>query len=94
MNGKGKCVVARAHPESDSVTDSGTNRCPQGSLGTQTPRKNGTSKIRVWVPRLPTGCAQDESDKKCRKWECSKQCKPLTVFEVDATVSFKRVTRV
>ena len=35
---------------------------------------------------MPTGCAQDESDKKCRKWECSTQCKPLTVFEVDAIV--------
>ena len=38
---------------------------------------------------MPTGCAQDESDKKCRKWECSTQCKPLTVFEVDSIVSFK-----
>ena len=38
---------------------------------------------------MPTGCAQDESDKKCRKWECSTQCKPLTVFEVDAIVCFK-----
>ena len=27
---EGKCVVARAHPESDSATDAGTNRCPQG----------------------------------------------------------------
>ena len=39
--------------------------------------------------QVPTGCAQDESDKKCRKWECSTQCKPLTVFEVDAIVYFK-----
>ena len=23
-------MVARAHPESDSATDAGTNRCPQG----------------------------------------------------------------
>ena len=30
MNGEGKCVVARAHSESDSATDAGTNRCPQG----------------------------------------------------------------
>ena len=30
VNGEGKCVVARAHPESDSATDAGTNRCPQG----------------------------------------------------------------
>ena len=36
--------------------------------------------------RLPTGCAQDDSDKKCGKWECFTQCKPLTV---DAIVSFK-----
>ena len=35
---------------------------------------------------MPTGCAQDESDKKCGKWECFTQCKPLTVFEVDAIV--------
>ena len=39
--------------------------------------------------QVPTGCAQDEPDKKCRKWECSTQCKPLSVFEVDAIVSFK-----
>ena len=54
---------------------------------------------------MPTGCAQDESDKKCRKWESSTidiiggfpyniygftQCKSLdSVFEVDAIVSFK-----
>ena len=37
---------------------------------------------------MPTGCAQDESDKKCGKWECSTQCKPLTVFEVDASHCF------
>ena len=30
VNGEGKCVVARAHPESDSATNAGTNRCPQG----------------------------------------------------------------
>ena len=30
MNGEGKCVVARAYPESDSATGAGTNRCPQG----------------------------------------------------------------
>ena len=30
MNGEGKCVVARAHPESDTTTDADTNRCPQG----------------------------------------------------------------
>ena len=30
MNGEGKCVVARAHPENDSATDAGKNRCPQG----------------------------------------------------------------
>ena len=30
MNGEGKCVVAGAHSESDSATDAGTNRCPQG----------------------------------------------------------------
>ena len=38
--------------------------------------------------QVPTGCAQDESDKKCGKWECSTQCKPLTVFEVDASHCF------
>ena len=38
---------------------------------------------------MPTGCAQDELDKKCGKWECSTQCKRLTVLEVDAIVSFK-----
>ena len=41
--------------------------------------------------QVPTGCAQDESDKKCRKWECSTQCKPLTLFEVDAIVSVEKV---
>ena len=30
MDGEGKCVVAGAHSESDSATDAGTNRCPQG----------------------------------------------------------------
>ena len=30
MNGEGKCVVARAHHESDSAAGAGTNRCPQG----------------------------------------------------------------
>ena len=30
MNGEGKCVVARPHPESDSATDVGTNGGPQG----------------------------------------------------------------
>ena len=30
MNREGKCVVAGAHSESDSATDAGTNRCPQG----------------------------------------------------------------
>ena len=30
MNGEGKCVVARAHHESDSATGAGRNRCPQG----------------------------------------------------------------
>ena len=30
MNGEEKCVVAGAHSESDSATDAGTNRCPQG----------------------------------------------------------------
>ena len=30
VNGEGKCVLARAHPEGDSATDAGTNRCPQG----------------------------------------------------------------
>ena len=36
--------------------------------------------------QVPTGCVQEESDK-CKT--CSTQCKPLTVFEVDAIVSFK-----
>ena len=27
---EGKYVVAGAHSESDSATDAGTNRCPQG----------------------------------------------------------------
>ena len=43
--------------------------------------------------QVPTGCAQDESDKKSvssKKWECFTQCKPLTVFEADAIVSFKQ----
>ena len=30
MNREGKCAVAGAHSESDSATDAGTNRCPQG----------------------------------------------------------------
>ena len=30
MNRERKCVVAGAHSESDSATDAGTNRCPQG----------------------------------------------------------------
>ena len=30
MNREGKFVVAGAHSESDSATDAGTNRCPQG----------------------------------------------------------------
>ena len=64
VNEEGECVVARAHPESDSAAGAGHKQ-------------------------VPTGCAQDESDKKCRKWECSAQCKPLTLFEVDAIVSFK-----
>ncbi len=61
VNEEGECVVARAHPESDSATGAGHKQ-------------------------VPTGCAQDESGKKCRKWECSTQYKPLTVFEVDTTI--------
>ena len=38
--------------------------------------------------RVPTGWdSDDESDKisaHIKKWECSKQCKPLNQFEVDA----------
>ena len=43
---------------------------------------------------MPAGCAQDESDKKSvssKKWEFSTQCKPLTVFEVNAIVSYEQV---
>ena len=72
VNEEGECVVARAHPESDSASH------PESDSATGAGHK-----------QVPTGCAQDESDKKCRKWECSTQCKPLTVFEVDAIVSFK-----
>ena len=63
MNGEGKCVVARAHHESDSATGAGT-RCPQGVPKMTQIRSVGSGK-------------------------CSTQCKPLTVFEVDAIVSFK-----
>ena len=41
---------------------------------------------------MPSHCASDGSDKMPapgKKWECSKQCKPLTQFEVDAIVDFK-----
>ena len=72
VNEEGECVVARAHPESDSASH------PESDSATDAGHK-----------QVPTGCAQDESDKKCRKWECSAQCKPLTLFEVDAIVSFK-----
>ena len=30
MDGEEKCLFAGAHSESDSATDAGTNRCPQG----------------------------------------------------------------
>ena len=73
VNEEGECVVARAHPKSDSASH------PESDSATGAGCK-----------QVPTGCAQDESDKKCRKWECSKQCKPLTLYEVDAIVSFKR----
>ena len=72
VNGEGECVVARAHPESDSASH------PESDSAAGAGNK-----------QVPTGCAQDESDKKCRKWECSAQCKPLTLFEDDAIVSFK-----
>ena len=72
VNEEGECVVARAHPESDSASH------PESDSATGAGCK-----------QVPTGCAQDESDKKCRKWECSTQCKPLTLYEVDAIVSFK-----
>ena len=37
---------------------------------------------------MPTGCAQDESDKKCGKWEFLHNANHLTVFGVDASHCF------
>ena len=51
VNEEGECVVARAHPESDSASH------PESDSATGAGHK-----------QVPTGCAQDESDKKCRKW--------------------------
>ena len=43
--------------------------------------------------QVPTGCVQAaESDKKsadCKKWGCSKHCKPLKESEIVAMVTFK-----
>ena len=45
MNGEGKYVVARAHPESDSATNAGTNRCPQGVPKMSQIRSEGSGNV-------------------------------------------------
>ena len=51
-NGEGKCVVARAHPESDSATDAGTNRCPQGVGKMSQIRSEGSGNVLYNVNHL------------------------------------------
>ena len=58
-------MVARAHPESDSATDAGTNRCPQGvpkmsqirSVGSGNVLHNANHLTRGGWKRLITHCA-------------------------------------
>ena len=38
-------MVARAHPESDSATDAGTNRCPQGVPKMSQIRSEGSGNV-------------------------------------------------
>ena len=46
-NGRGVWVprLARAHPESDSATDAGTNRCPQGVPKMSQIRSEGSGNV-------------------------------------------------
>ena len=51
MNREGKCVFAGAHSESDSATDAGTNRCPQGVPKMSQIRSVGSGNVLASEPR-------------------------------------------
>jgi hypothetical protein len=79
VNEKGECIVAKEVPmEAGSKNEEGKDAASNSNLS-----QAGS------VGCVSDGKVSDKGPAQSKMWECSKQCKPLSEFEVNAIVCFR-----